>query len=145
MWWMGWCPYCTPTPTPPPQKRKRKRKNVVSKRPPVVVAANFLVKWIPIKVTHIQKYTNFECFITRNGNWLHPIVMTFNTLKPSGISHPMVWGASVDSMVLNYWFVLALVLNFLEKLTHLVALQFFQSSYLSCEKSLNHNIWWHYY
>ena len=40
---------------------------------------------------------------------------------------------------LEKWFVPALEANFLKKLPQLVALQIFQSSYLSHGESLNHN------
>ena len=51
----------------------------------------------------------------------------------------------------HYWhlylkqFVPALQSNFLEKLPHLVALQIFQSLYLSSRESLNDNTLEHYY
>ena len=61
---------------------------------------------------------------------------------PSGIVHPMVWGTSMNLLALilkTYLIVPALQVNFLEKIPHLVALQIFKSSYLTCGESLDHN------
>ena len=62
---------------------------------------------------------------------------------PGEILHPIVWGTSVNSLALILK-TINLQVNFLEKLPKLVALQIFQSSYLSCGESLNHNTVSHY-
>ena len=68
---------------------------------------------------------------------------------PCEILHPVVQGTSVNSQwtrsYLNNYFVRALQVNFPEKLPKLVALQNFQSSYLSCGEFLNYNTLSHYY
>ena len=67
------------------------------------------------------------------------------------ILHPAVWGTSVNSLALIFKTIYlflrmhALQVDFLEKLPKLVALQIFQSLYLSCGESLNHNTLSYYY
>ena len=80
-------------------------------------------------------------------NWLHPIIIQFNTLFLEEF-YIQWYGALLQNRWRSYfknWFVPALEINFLENLPQLVALWIFQSSYLSCGESLNHNILSHYY
>ena len=66
------------------------------------LAVGSLVKWLPIKVAHTCKLdTIWDGLLLTDWKWLHPIVITFNTLHmPSGILHTMMCGTSVNSLAL---------------------------------------------
>ena len=47
-----------------------------------MLAASSLVKWIPISHPYLQNKWNLSHLLLANRNWLHLIVITFNTLCP---------------------------------------------------------------
>ena len=96
---------------------------------------------------HLQIRHNLSGLYLADWKWLHPIVIAFNTPCPvefyiqwCGALHWTHWGSYFEKLICP-----ALEINFLKKLPQLVALQIFQSSYLSHGESLNHNILWHYH
>ena len=107
-----------------------------------------IVKWLLIKVDSPSKMDKFEWFIARrlrmgpsdcNHLLTHYALWNFTS---NGVGH---FSELDGTHAQNNEFVRALQVNFLEKLPKLVALQNFQSSYLSCGESLNHNTLSHYY
>ena len=111
------------------------------------LAVGYLVKWLPIKVANPSKINKFEWCIARRLQMAPSDCNHLYHTMPCEILQPMVWGTSVKLLVLILETMICSCLanNFLEKLPKLVALQVFQSSYLSCGESLNHNTLSHYY
>ena len=86
-------------------------------------------------------------YISPNANGSIPLLSPLThyalwNFTSSGAGH---FSELAGAHTLNNWSVHALQVNFLEKLQKLVALQNFQSSYLSCGEFLNHNTLSHYY
>ena len=106
------------------------------------LAVGSLARWLPLMVTHTCKLdTIFSGLYLADWKWLHPIIIDFDTLCPVEFYiqwcvalHQTHWGSYFINLIFP-----ALEVNFLKKLPQLVALQIFQSSYISHGESLNHN------
>ena len=111
------------------------------------LAVGSLVKWLPIEVANPSEIDKFEWFIAPR---LQTAPSDCNHLKhtmPCEILHPMVWGTSVNSLVLILKTIdfSCLASYFSGKATKVGSPPNFQSSYLSSGESLNHNTLSHYY
>ena len=96
---------------------------------------------------HLQNRQNMSGLLLADWNWLHPIVVTFNTLFPVGFY--IQWCGALQRTRWRSYLKKknfpALEVKFLEKLPQLVALQIFQTSYLNCAESRNDHILTQYY
>ena len=113
------------------------------------LAVGSLASWLPIMVSHTCWGCKFEWFISRRLKMAPSdcTVIAFNTLCSVEFYiqwcvalHQTHWGSYFEKLIF-----LALEVNFLKKLPQLVALQIFQSLYISHGELLKHNILLHYY
>ena len=109
------------------------------------VIVGSLVKCLPIK--HLQIRNNLSGLLLPNWNWLHPIVIAFNTLCPLEFYiqwcvalHQTHWGSNFEKLICPCFGSL-----FSQKATTVGSPLNFQSSYLNRGELLNQDILSHCY